>query len=132
MRDVAAESPRPRGQMDDSVNFVVRACLLAALTASTALAMAQKQSQEPPAPWLPSAELTLFERSFARCLKARREPFVGRMSDQQVAAALSNDLDALSGSITTDDVRKAPTELVGGVTFIRCGWLANPTSPPSR
>lgn len=113
-----------------SVKVDFRAGLLACLTASTV--MGQQPSQEPPAPWLPSAELKLFERSFARCLKARREPLVGPMSDQQVAAALSNDLDALSGSITADDVGSAPTELVGGVTFIRCGWLSNPIQPPSR
>ncbi|MEO8923881.1 MAG: hypothetical protein ABI330_13855 [Caldimonas sp.] len=63
------------------------------------------------------------ERSFARCLKASYRAQNIPPSEARIARAWGNDLDQYSGSLTVDDIRRAPQESIARTLFIRCSWF---------
>ena len=106
-----------------------RALLLGCLVLWQARATAQTV-EEAALPWLPAQEHGLLERSFSRCLKATYQAQNIPPSEGRIARAWSNDLDQLSGSLTADDIRRAPQETVAGLSFIRCSWFSARVAVP--
>ncbi len=69
------------------------------------------------------------ERSFSRCVKANYLAQKVPLSDARIAHAWSNDLDEYSGSLTIEDIRRAPQDSIDGMPFIRCSWFSERTLP---
>lgn len=101
-----------------------RLAFVVGLLVSCLTAAAPQQSGDAKSAWLPPDDLQLFERSIARCLRDSYRALGIDLSNDRIGRALVNDLDQYSSSLTVDDVRRAPTEQVADVSFIRCSWFS--------
>lgn len=109
------------------------------LSAGIALVAVSGSASEPaPSPdraapaWLTLEQEKLLQRSFVRCYLERHRSPRFKVSERDAYNAYVRELDAMSLTLTTTDIARAPTESVSGQMFIACRWFVPSASTPAR